>query len=561
MSKLEELYKLFKSGDIDASLNSVEEILSNAPNNPDALHLGAMIFNAKGEIQNAHNYITKALQLSPQNYEMFNTLGNVFFQSKDIRRARISYQTAIDLNVSYEAALKNLASLEIEDSRPFVALDILKDAKKLSPQNTLYDYMIIRCLRQSEQIEAAYSYLEDMEVSKESDGYLYQKSQLLYELGKFDDAINVNSQLITSPDYSKNAIMAIAQIYHMTGQWDKCLAFFDDLKIKYGNNSNILLAIAHAYLKSDDTKKALETIELDEDNHKKNVEFISLKGQIALKESRFETAYQESLRALKLTPGNINLMSHLALAAIATKRHEEALTLAENALLKNPYDQFWIAIKATGGRLKGQDYKYYYNYSKFVKVYDLVPPIGFSSIGHFNIALKGALDRLHGFSNAPLDQTLRIGTQTSPNLIHLDIPIIRSFFEMINDPIRDYLKHIGQDIHHPLLKRNSGDYRLHSAWSVKLNKDGHHVNHVHPEGWISSSYYVDTPDISEDDPQKSGWIQFGTPPVNVPELPAELTIAPKVGRLVLFPSYIWHGTIPSKSEKARMTLPFDLIPA
>jgi len=165
MSKLEELYKLFKSGDIDASLNSVEEILSNAPNNPDALHLGAMIFNAKGEIQNAHNYITKALQLSPQNYEMFNTLGNVFFQSKDIRRARISYQTAIDLNVSYEAALKNLASLEIEDSRPFVALDILKDAKKLSPQNTLYDYMIIRCLRQSEQIEAAYSYLEDMEVS------------------------------------------------------------------------------------------------------------------------------------------------------------------------------------------------------------------------------------------------------------------------------------------------------------------------------------------------------------------------------------------------------------
>jgi len=432
MSKLEELYKLFKSGDIDASLNSVEEILSNAPNNPDALHLGAMIFNAKGEIQNAHNYITKALQLSPQNYEMFNTLGNVFFQSKDIRRARISYQTAIDLNVSYEAALKNLASLEIEDSRPFVALDILKDAKKLSPQNTLYDYMIIRCLRQSEQIEAAYSYLEDMEVSKESDGYLYQKSQLLYELGKFDDAINVNSQLITSPDYSKNAIMAIAQIYHMTGQ---------------------------------------------------------------------------------------------------------------------------------GGRLKGQDYKYYYNYSKFVKVYDLVPPIGFSSIGHFNIALKGALDRLHGFSNTPLDQTLRIGTQTSPNLIHLDIPIIRSFFEMINDPIRDYLKHIGQDIHHPLLKRNSGDYRLHSAWSVKLNKYGHHVNHVHPEGWISSSYYVDTPDISEDDPQKSGWIQFGTPPVNVPELPAELTIAPKVGRLVLFPSYMWHGTIPSKSEKARMTLPFDLIPA
>jgi len=134
-------------------------------------------------------------------------------------------------------------------------------------------------------------------------------------------------------------------------------------------------------------------------------------------------------------------------------------------------------------------------------------------------------------------------------------------FDLIDVPVKAYLKTIGTDPFHPFLKRNEGLYKLHSAWSVKLNKTGHHENHVHPEGWISSSYYVDTPGISDTDPNKAGWIEFGAPSVKTPELPAELSLAPKPGRLVLFPSYMWHGTVPTKSDETRMTLPFDIIPA
>jgi hypothetical protein len=37
-------------------------------------------------------------------------------------------------------------------------------------------------------------------------------------------------------------------------------------------------------------------------------------------------------------------------------------------------------------------------------------------------------------------------------------------------------------------------------------------------------------------------------------------VQPVPGRLVLFPSYTWHGTIPLEASSARTTIAFDAIP-
>ena len=117
----------------------------------------------------------------------------------------------------------------------------------------------------------------------------------------------------------------------------------------------------------------------------------------------------------------------------------------------------------------------------------------------------------------------------------------------------------GQDAH-PFFGRKGETFRLSGAWSVALRPGGFHVNHIHPKGWISSSFYVDVPKGIEDSAEKSGWIQFGAPPFEVAHSQAEHFICPKPGRLVLFPSYMWHGTIPFKQGERRLTLPFDIMP-
>ena len=92
---------------------------------------------------------------------------------------------------------------------------------------------------------------------------------------------------------------------------------------------------------------------------------------------------------------------------------------------------------------------------------------------------------------------------------------------------------------------------------------GFHLNHVHPQGWISSAYYVELPDGMEQQTergQRAGWLQFGEPGMSRPVCGPDHFVEPRAGRLVLFPSHFWHGTVPFESGGRRLTAAFDVVP-
>jgi ectoine hydroxylase-related dioxygenase (phytanoyl-CoA dioxygenase family) len=78
-------------------------------------------------------------------------------------------------------------------------------------------------------------------------------------------------------------------------------------------------------------------------------------------------------------------------------------------------------------------------------------------------------------------------------------------------------------------------------------------------GWISSCYYVGLPAVVADENAQQGWIKFGEPNFKS-GLAIRRAIQPQAGRLVLFPSYMWHGTIPFRSSEKRTTIAFDVVP-
>ena len=60
--------------------------------------------------------------------------------------------------------------------------------------------------------------------------------------------------------------------------------------------------------------------------------------------------------------------------------------------------------------------------------------------------------------------------------------------------------------------------------------------------------------------EPSGWLRFGTPPSELGlDLPPYCDIEPKVGRLILFPSTLWHGTVPF-ADGERLSIAFDIRP-
>ncbi|MEO7635690.1 MAG: putative 2OG-Fe(II) oxygenase, partial [Sphingomicrobium sp.] len=95
------------------------------------------------------------------------------------------------------------------------------------------------------------------------------------------------------------------------------------------------------------------------------------------------------------------------------------------------------------------------------------------------------------------------------------------------------------------------------SWSVRLGHGGFHANHVHPAGWISSALYVALPhDLGR---EEAGYLTLGDPraPEFEVEMPPIRTVEPRPGRLVLFPSYTFHGTRPF-GEGERLTVAFDV---
>jgi hypothetical protein len=70
---------------------------------------------------------------------------------------------------------------------------------------------------------------------------------------------------------------------------------------------------------------------------------------------------------------------------------------------------------------------------------------------------------------------------------------------------------------------------------------------------------VAVPDAALDTSSRQGWIKFGEPSFPMRDT-LRRAVQPVPGRLVLFPSYMWHGTIPFHAATARTTIAFDAIP-
>jgi tetratricopeptide (TPR) repeat protein len=256
------------------------------------------------------------------------------------------------------------------------------------------------------------------------------------------------------------------------------------------------------------------------------------------------------------------LLSLAAEPAFLVGDPQKAAWLCERGLAKDPHSGSCLAVLSIASRIMEDGRDDSINaYDSLVRIFDLDPPQGFSDMESFNAELNASLDRLHPKSRELIDQSLRGGTQTPGHLFPAGLPLVAALNQRIDEAVARYIAELKEDAAHPLLSRRGKTFRYSGSWSSRLQDSGFHVNHVHPDGWISSCYYVAVPDAVADETAKQGWIKFGEPAINVAlKNPIRRTIQPAPGRLVLFPSYMWHGTVPFHDRAARTTIAFDVVP-
>jgi tetratricopeptide (TPR) repeat protein len=232
------------------------------------------------------------------------------------------------------------------------------------------------------------------------------------------------------------------------------------------------------------------------------------------------------------------------------------LPIIEEELQRNSSAEIW-SYAATAWRLAGDPRaEWLEGDSRLVGVTDLtdrLPPLD---------DLAAVLRSLHRAKGEYLDQSVRGGTQTDGPLFCRIDPVIRKLRCAVVDAVESYVAQLPAiDPRHPLLsQRRDRRVRFSGSWSVRLRSGGRHSNHVHPQGWISSALYVALPEKRADEPEDAGWLTLGEPDDQLDlTLAPSRKVEPRTGQLVLFPSWMWHGTVPF-AEGERLTVAFDVKP-
>ena len=112
------------------------------------------------------------------------------------------------------------------------------------------------------------------------------------------------------------------------------------------------------------------------------------------------------------------------------------------------------------------------------------------------------------------------------------------------------------DASHPFWGRrpnrpDGDEFRFAGGWSVRLTSQGFHTNHIHRSGWISSALYVALPDEMRDagGPRRAYPVRRSPVETGL-ALPPQRIDRTADRRTLLFPSYMWHGTVPFTSGRA-----------
>lgn len=589
--RLQQISQLLQSSRLQEAEVASRQAIRDFPGSSDAWRLAGMVARASGDPKEAENRLRRALKLAPEHPETLNTLGNLLAGEGEPGQARKLFEKALSIRPDFEPARINLARLHVDSGEPKAALVVLEMpvGRLQSPAALRLRGQAFRALGRFES--ALESYTAAIRVQPGSLIGMQGLAQTLMDLGRFDEALAAlppeqagqpgqlqvtRIQALASagrfdealgvcvrafsrqPDQEK-VFFLLVQLLWMTGRTADVESVFSQVRAAAPAES-VWLTMAGLLQRMDRLDEAVRETAGCQAVYGESLASLLTLVDIHIERDDAASALEAARKAHAVSPESGETAMALTRALLMSGEPREALKHVRREARRRPKDQFWIAMKADCLRQLGDPgYERLMDTDRVTRHFDLGAPSGYASMQAFNSALGASLVKLHRFSAHPLDQTLRGGVQTHVDLRFVEDRPVREFFELIRPAVQTFIDAMPEDAAHPLFGRVDGAAEPIAAWSVRLTGGGRHVNHVHPEGWISAVYYVDVPEQVAGSPEKEGWLKLCEPPFPQPGGYPRAFVEARPGRLVLFPSYMWHGTVPIRSG-ARLTIAFDMIP-
>ncbi len=470
-----------------------------------------------GNLQEAELSTRKAIEIEPDFSQAHSNLGSILKDLGNSQGAELSYRKAIELNPDLAEAHSNLANV-LRD------LGNLKDAEistrkaiKLNPNLAEAHLNLGNILKDHGNLQGAeLSYRKAIEHKPKYAQAHSNLGSILKDLGNLKEAeICQRKAIELNPD--------LAEAHSNLGSTLETI----------GNREE---AIRH-------WEKAVE-LKPEEDKF-----VISLANHLC-----YEKKYELALKYL--SKNNSNSCQSLYLGCLLSLDREKDFNKKYKELSKN------ISCNADiGGIIEHANVIYEKKYeSPFCN-----EAIKYLLIDKINEELFSAnhLNELISYNKMSKKQDrsqglLSNGQQTSGNLFSLDYPFIKSIKKALEMKIEIYkkkFKHSGQGF----INNWPENYEL-RAWMISMRNGGFLKSHNHEYGWITGSFYLQVPKYNANDDSGKIAFSYQGPKYPTKEKKFNLTIKKIENRdIFIFPSSLFHHTIPFASKEKRICFVFDLV--
>lgn len=585
-----------KAGRFPQAEQAYRQVLALDPRNADALQLLGLLAKNMGRPDLAITYMRRSLDSNPYQPGVWSNLGNLHLAAgaadpalacydralaltpgnaefhyhrgkalQDLHRpdaAEAACRTALRLAPTHVPSLLMLALILGATDRPGEAEAALRQALTLAPDHPLGLINLASLLRQQHRYaEAEPLCRRAVQVAPAAkEGWLLL-GNVLGDLSRYEESIEAFRAALARDPLDRDAHRNLARRMWTLGRLDEVFTAIYTVMEAQPRSARALDIAAELQAEFGFVDAALQNGALALTLAPDDPAVLKRHAALMLRADHPGEAVPVLQRLMQAHPGNIPVRNDLALALTRSGDWAAAQAVVAETLAQAPHDQYALALGGTLDRLRGGHGAHGLDLDRCVAVIDLPPPPGWDRLDGFLAETLGLLDRLHDTVNEPIHLTLRKGTQTSANLFaHRDDAPLVALRDQILAAVQAHIDSMPQDPAHPHFGRRRLGLRFAGSWSSRLRDGGFHTHHIHPEGWISGVYYLQVPPAAHAGDQ-SGWLTFGVPNLG-PEvdLPAVHAVQPQPGRMVLFPSHYWHGTVPFQDTVPRITIAFDLLP-
>ncbi len=476
-----------------------------------------------GRVREALRLYEVILANEPEHPHALNFAGVAHAQMGNGRRAIELLRKAIDVQPGNPQAHRNLGITLRDEGRLDEAAHALRRVIDILPESAEgYNELGIVLRRAGKLEQAATAYRRALALEPKSAQAHANLGNALQEQDKLDEAcVSYRQALAIDP--------GMATVHRGLGNALQRLERFDEAIDRYRRSLEADPGYARAY--SDLGSALVERGELDD-------------GIDCLR------------RAIECNPGAAYAHSNLGMALHRLGDLHAAREAYDASLALEPGNTHALAFKFitlhelgdTVGKHRLVDIH------RFLRRTSISTPDGYASVDDFNADLSDYAehrDRLKGESTSREGITGELFAEAKGPVIGLKAIIRRE--------VEHYIASLPNDPAHPFVARQPQQFRL-IGWA-NLLQDNANI-HIHPGAWLSGAYYARTRELEGGvDEMPAGGIGFGPPDprfTTVDDFECH-TVEAHEGRLLLFPSYFWHGILPFKCRQRRISYAFDIL--